>query len=159
MRAAAPAPPGRCATTSTTSSTARRSSTCSCWWRPSTRCWSERVRTSCRPRTSSSGRRSSPDMGRPQELSDPDDSVSGTGGDRVDVSVLTPVLNEAAYIEAAARAMLAQRFDGEVEFLFIDGRSDDDTVARLERLAEQDERIGILDNPQRSTPIALNIGL
>ena len=77
----------------------------------------------------------------------------------MDVSVLTPVLNESAYIEAAARAMLAQRFDGEVEFLFIDGRSDDDTVAKLERLAEQDERIGIVDNPQRSTPIALNIGL
>jgi succinoglycan biosynthesis protein ExoA len=77
----------------------------------------------------------------------------------VDVSVLTPVLNEEAYIEAAARAMLAQRFDGEIEFLFIDGRSEDATVAVLRDLAASDPRVKILDNPARSTPIALNIGL
>jgi succinoglycan biosynthesis protein ExoA len=77
----------------------------------------------------------------------------------VDVSVLTPVLNEEAYIEAAARAMLAQRFDGEIEFLFIDGHSEDGTVAKLRELAAADARIEVLDNPERSTPIALNIGL
>jgi glycosyltransferase involved in cell wall biosynthesis len=77
----------------------------------------------------------------------------------VDVSVLTPVLNEEAHIEAAARAMLAQRFDGEIEFLFVDGRSEDATVEKLRALAQDDARIRILDNPARSTPIALNIGL
>ncbi len=77
----------------------------------------------------------------------------------VDVSVLTPVLNEETHIEAATRAMLAQRFDGEIEFLFIDGRSEDATVEKLRALAEEDPRIRILDNPLRSTPIALNVGL
>ena len=47
---------------------------------------------------------------------------------RVDVSVLTPVLNEEHYIREAAEMMLAQRFDGTIEFLFIDGASEDRTV-------------------------------
>jgi glycosyltransferase involved in cell wall biosynthesis len=86
--------------------------------------------------------------------------MSGTGGpSRPDVSVLTPVLNEEAYIGPAARTMLAQRFDGTIEFLFVDGRSDDGTVAKLREIAHADPRVRILDNPDRSTPIALNIGL
>src|SRR4051812_17091887 len=55
--------------------------------------------------------------------------------------------------------MLAQELDGEVEFLFIDGRSQDGTVGKLRELAATDPRVKILDNPARSTPIALNIGL
>jgi succinoglycan biosynthesis protein ExoA len=77
----------------------------------------------------------------------------------VDVSVLTPVLNEELYIEPAARGMLAQRFDGDIEFIFIDGSSEDRTVEKLRELATADPRVRILDNPRRSTPIALNIGL
>jgi succinoglycan biosynthesis protein ExoA len=85
--------------------------------------------------------------------------MSGTSGDRVDVTVLTPVLNEEAYIGVAARSMLAQSFDGSIEFIFIDGRSDDGTVDELRQLAAMDRRIRILENPRRSTPVALNIGL
>src|SRR5215218_9272862 len=55
--------------------------------------------------------------------------------------------------------MQAQRFDGAAEFLFIDGRSEDQTVAILEELAADDPRIRVLDNPARITPVALNIGL
>lgn len=79
--------------------------------------------------------------------------------DRVDVSVLVPVLNEEAHIRAAADAMLAQRFDGRIEFLFVDGGSDDATPALLRELAESDPRVRVLDNPRRVTPVALNIGL
>jgi succinoglycan biosynthesis protein ExoA len=79
--------------------------------------------------------------------------------ERVDVSVLTPVLNEEAYIEDAARAMQAQRFDGTIELIFIDGHSSDRTVEILEGLAAEDRRIRILQNPERITPVALNIGL
>jgi succinoglycan biosynthesis protein ExoA len=85
--------------------------------------------------------------------------AGGTGGDRVDVSVLTPVLDEEAYIRDAARSMLSQQFDGEIEFIFIDGRSEDRTVEILRELASADPRIRILDNERRSTPIALNLGL
>jgi succinoglycan biosynthesis protein ExoA len=85
--------------------------------------------------------------------------MSGTGGDRVDVSVLTPVLNEEGNIGAVASAMLGQRFDGTIEFIFVDGRSEDGTAHKLRELAAADSRVQVLDNPRRSTPIALNIGL
>src|SRR3954447_27008307 len=77
----------------------------------------------------------------------------------VDVSVLTPVLNEEAHIRETVASMVTQEFDGSVEFLFIDGNSEDRTKAILEELALQDPRIRVLDNPQRTTAYALNIGL
>jgi succinoglycan biosynthesis protein ExoA len=79
--------------------------------------------------------------------------------DQVDVSVLIPVLNEEAHLRQAAEAMLAQDFPGRVEFLFIDGGSEDASVAILQELAAAHERIRILANPARRTPQALNIGL
>jgi glycosyltransferase involved in cell wall biosynthesis len=75
------------------------------------------------------------------------------------VSVLTPVLDEEAHIRDTVASMREQRFDGEVEFLFIDGRSSDRTRAILEELATDDPRIRVLDNPHRTTAYALNIGL
>jgi succinoglycan biosynthesis protein ExoA len=77
----------------------------------------------------------------------------------VDVSVLTPVFNEEDHIREAAASMLAQRFDGSVEFIFIDGASDDRTLEILRELQQTDPRIRILENPQRSTPVGLNLGL
>ena len=77
----------------------------------------------------------------------------------VDVSVLTPVLNEEEHIREVAAKMLAQRFDGTIEFLFIDGASEDRTVDILRELQRDDERVRILENPRRSTPVGLNIGL
>jgi succinoglycan biosynthesis protein ExoA len=77
----------------------------------------------------------------------------------VDVSVLIPVRNEAAVLRDVAGAMLAQRFDGDVEFLFVDGRSDDATRSILDELAREDARVRVLDNPARRTPQALNLAL
>ena len=77
----------------------------------------------------------------------------------VDVSVLIPVLNEETHIRDAAARMLAQRFDGSIEFLFIDGSSSDCTVDVLRELQRSDPRVRILANPQRVTPVALNLGL
>jgi glycosyltransferase involved in cell wall biosynthesis len=77
----------------------------------------------------------------------------------VDISVLTPVLNEEEHILKAADSMLDQRFAGTVEFIFIDGGSTDRTLDILLELQREDPRIRILHNPQRSTPVALNIGL
>lgn len=82
-----------------------------------------------------------------------------TLNDRVDVSVLVPVLNEEQHLRAAAEAMLSQEFDGEIEFLFIDGGSSDASPAVLAELAASDRRVRVLENPFRRTPHALNIGL
>jgi len=73
--------------------------------------------------------------------------------------VLVPTLNEEARIADVVRCLQAQRLEGEAEFLFIDGGSDDATRSVLERLALADDRIRVLDNPKRSIPCALNIGL
>jgi glycosyltransferase involved in cell wall biosynthesis len=78
---------------------------------------------------------------------------------RVDASVLTPVLNEERYIRDTVAAMRAQRFDGNMEFLFMDGRSEDRTKAILEELAAADGRIRVLDNPGRTSTAGLNVGL
>lgn len=73
--------------------------------------------------------------------------------------MLVPVRDEEARIEASVAAMLAQDTDYSFELLFVDGRSDDRTVAILDRLRESDPRIRILDNPRRTTAHALNIAL
>jgi succinoglycan biosynthesis protein ExoA len=78
---------------------------------------------------------------------------------QVDVSVLVPVRNEARHLRQAAEAMLRQEFPGELEFIFVDGASDDDTGAILEALAAADPRVRVLDNPDRRTPQGLNIAL
>ena len=75
------------------------------------------------------------------------------------VSVLVPVLDEARHIRSAAAAMAAQRFDGELEFLMVDGGSTDGTRAVLEELAAGDPRFRVLDNPARTIPAALNLAL
>jgi succinoglycan biosynthesis protein ExoA len=78
---------------------------------------------------------------------------------RVDVSVLVPVLNEEQHIRETVAAMRAQQFDGELEFLFADGRSDDRTRAILKDLSGDDPRLRVLDNPRRQTPSGLNVCL
>jgi succinoglycan biosynthesis protein ExoA len=77
----------------------------------------------------------------------------------VEMSTLTPVLNEERHIRDAVAALQAQDLAEETEFIFIDGRSTDRTRAILEELAGRDGRIGILDNPARHTAAGLNIGL
>ncbi len=77
----------------------------------------------------------------------------------VDVSVLVPVLNEEKHVRATVATMQTQRFDGELEFIFVDGASEDATRSILEELSRADPRVRVLDNPARRTPQALNIGL
>lgn len=77
-----------------------------------------------------------------------------------DISVLIPVLNEAAHIRETVAAMQAQELGGlSMELLFVDGASADDTKAILAELAQEDPRIRVFDNPDRTTAIALNIAL
>jgi succinoglycan biosynthesis protein ExoA len=103
-------------------------------------------------------------VGPPSEGSDrrgsADPRTADPGGDsQVDVSVLVPVFNEAAHIRETVAAMQEQRFEGSLEFLFMDGRSVDGTRAILEQLARRDPRIRVLDNPHRHLVAGLNQGL
>jgi glycosyltransferase involved in cell wall biosynthesis len=75
------------------------------------------------------------------------------------VSVLIPVLDEAAHLPEVVARMRAQTYSGELEFLFIDGGSTDGSVEYLTGVAAHDPRIRLLHNPAKRTPQALNIGL
>jgi glycosyltransferase involved in cell wall biosynthesis len=78
------------------------------------------------------------------------------------VSVLLPIRNEASAIEACLDGLRRQDYPHErLEVLVIDGRSDDGTVAIVERYAQRHPRpaIRVIDNPARTVPPALNAGL
>jgi glycosyltransferase involved in cell wall biosynthesis len=74
------------------------------------------------------------------------------------ISVIVPCRNEAAFIEAFVQGVLAQRLaEGDaLELVIADGASDDGTRARLDAAAARDERVRVVDNPERITPVALN---
>jgi succinoglycan biosynthesis protein ExoA len=73
------------------------------------------------------------------------------------VSVIAPMWNEADHVDELVADLAAQDFDGEVELLVADGRSTDDSVARLEQAAARlDLPVTILDNPHRWVSHALN---
>ncbi len=74
-----------------------------------------------------------------------------------DVSVLVPVLNEGEHIRDTVASMLSQQLDGlTFELVFADGRSEDDTKAILQQIAQEDPRVVVVDNPARTTAIGLN---
>jgi succinoglycan biosynthesis protein ExoA len=80
-------------------------------------------------------------------------------GGSIDVSVLVPIRNEGAIIRNSSRTIVGQRFAGDVEYLMIDGNSEDGTRPILEELALRDARVTILDNPAGDLASALNVGL
>jgi succinoglycan biosynthesis protein ExoA len=73
------------------------------------------------------------------------------------VSVIAPMWNEAEHVAGLVADLAAQDFEGEVELIVADGRSTDDSVARLREAAERHMlAVTILDNPQRWVSHALN---
>lgn len=80
--------------------------------------------------------------------------------DRPCASVVIPCLNEAAHIGACLDALFRQDgLDAEIEVIVADGGSDDGTRAILEDLGRQHEGLRVIDNPQRITPVAMNLGI
>jgi len=76
-------------------------------------------------------------------------------------SVIVPVRNEWAYIEALIASVESLRYPNEsLEVLIVDGASNDGTKTRLLEWARNSERrIVVLDNPQRIVPVALNMAI
>jgi glycosyltransferase involved in cell wall biosynthesis len=73
------------------------------------------------------------------------------------VSIAMPCRNEAAFIEACLRSVQAQTYPREqIEILIADGESTDGTREILTRLAAEDPRIRVIDNPQRIQAAGLN---
>lgn len=83
--------------------------------------------------------------------------------DRVDpsgplLSVVTPVLNGAGFIEGCVRNVAEQNCD-RVEHIIVDGESTDGTLAVLDRLAGEIPRLRVLIHPRMRQSAAMNVGI
>ena len=76
------------------------------------------------------------------------------------VSVIIPCRNEVRHIAACLDSLLANDYPKErLDVLVVDGMSDDGTRAVVERYTRTHRFTRLLDNPQRVTPAALNLGI
>jgi glycosyltransferase involved in cell wall biosynthesis len=70
--------------------------------------------------------------------------------------VVIPVRNEVDFIAASIAGCLAQDYDGPLEVVVADGMSTDGTRDVVAGIAARNERVRLVDNPDRTAPSALN---
>ena len=77
------------------------------------------------------------------------------------VSVVMPIYNEEKYIKGCVESLLTQDYPkNQMEWIFIDGGSTDRTKEILAEYQEKyTELIRIYDNPHKTVPYAMNIGI
>lgn len=76
------------------------------------------------------------------------------------VSVIIPCRNEARFIAACVQSVIDNDYPHErMELLMIDGMSDDGTREILGEFCRRHPFVRVIDNPNRITPAALNIGI
>ena len=82
-------------------------------------------------------------------------------GEGLDVSVIIPSFNEEENIAFCLESVLANanHFPGTLEIIVVDGLSEDNTREIVENFMEKYNSIKLIDNPQRVTPIAMNLGI
>jgi len=80
--------------------------------------------------------------------------------DRPTVTVVMAVRNEEASIERGVHAVLDQSYPADrLDVIVVVARSEDRTREIVSRLAAENPRVTVVDNPRGSTPAALNIGV
>jgi glycosyltransferase involved in cell wall biosynthesis len=76
------------------------------------------------------------------------------------VTVIVPTREEERYIAATLDSILATAYPADrLEVLVVDGRSRDRTPAVVREYAARHPAVVLLDNPKRTAPAALNIGI
>ena len=76
------------------------------------------------------------------------------------VTIIAPCRNEAGFIERTITTILGNDYPADlIELLIVDGMSTDGTRDIVQKIAEKDQRIKLLDNPNRIVPTAMNIGI
>lgn len=80
---------------------------------------------------------------------------------KIIVSVVIPVYNEEKYINSCIESLLAQDYPKELmEWIFVDGCSKDRTKEIIEAFMHKyPDLIRIYDNPNKTVPYAMNIGI
>jgi succinoglycan biosynthesis protein ExoA len=78
---------------------------------------------------------------------------------RPEVSIIMPVRNEAASLDATLASVCSQATDAPVEVIVVDDHSTDSTRSIIERWVAQDERVRLVINQRRGAANALNSGL
>ena len=76
-----------------------------------------------------------------------------------EVSIIMPVRNEAASLDAALASVCSQASDAPFEVVVVDDHSTDSTRSIIERWVAKDERVRLVSSPRRGIPQALNCGL
>lgn len=75
------------------------------------------------------------------------------------ITVVMPVLNEEAHLEASVQSILAQSYPSEIELIIALGPSNDGTNKIAKALAKKDKRIKLLDNERGLTTVGLNAAI
>jgi len=80
--------------------------------------------------------------------------------DKFSFSIVVPTLNEENYISYCLNSILEQNYDPElIEVIVVDGNSTDKTIPIIKQYQEKYPNIKLFFNPERKTPISLNIGI
>lgn len=76
------------------------------------------------------------------------------------VTILVPCRNEVRFIDGCLRSILANTYAKDlIEVLVLDGLSTDGTRQKVEQIAARHPSVKVVDNPKRTTPAALNLGI
>lgn len=76
------------------------------------------------------------------------------------VDVIIPCRNEGSYIKQMLQSVIAQDYENKLIHIYVvDGMSQDSTRSQIQELQHIQANIYLLDNPQKTTPHALNIGI
>jgi succinoglycan biosynthesis protein ExoA len=76
------------------------------------------------------------------------------------VSVIIPVRNEEKYIRQCMQSLLMNDYPPDrIEFIIVDGASTDRTRDAVFEMLAVDPRIKLLNNPNRTVPYSMNIGI
>jgi len=78
----------------------------------------------------------------------------------MNVAVIIPSYNEEKYIRVCVMSVVNSDYkEGALEIYIVDGESTDQTQAIVAEISAQHPNVKLVNNPQKVTPVALNLGL
>lgn len=76
------------------------------------------------------------------------------------VSIVIPTHNEEKFIEKCLKSFLKSTYpEDRIELIVVDGMSEDGTRSIVKDLSLKDRRVVLVDNEEKITPVALNLGI